>query len=976
MPQWRTRRQRTLVMEGDFQCKAASQFEKVDHWPDGTPMAYAEVFQIGAQASGCIIQGLGCQWFARIDGYVPADQDAYDDAFFTARPLMDASCPALGLNISFIGPTVVVGPPALSIDAVFNGHWKVECDVEERFFPYTPSNSTTIDGVDFRYEGTWTAQSDGLPNRGGLWYERYRVGGKLILTATFNGETHTATHTFTGSEVFDVGYNIYRYLECQGYMGSTDTFCTAFVNGIPYTYTRSGSHTSGDGLTVTTFSTGAGGAYLSHTDSHNRYLYPPYIGSQLSLSMELGGKYSLDAHVRSVDLTPKPGIKVVWNHGELDGPDVSTVYQQYLYEVVARQFESSFDAFSHNDIGAIRTWLKVSDLTSSGDDVRDPRMQIQFYPWRVSTINQDSSHVVGSGGTITSGSTTIAITEPIWEGYRYLRFVATPSGFSNRNMSVSIGSKNYSFRIGSGATTVTIDLRSPSNIPSGFEKDIRQSRFPLSILSGPYGPDRGKPDITSGTDEEKGWLWGLLDRPTSVSVSGVGDGESLSIGIMSLTRLDYAWVGVMLPFKREKKGWTSPTDTTYLDLDFPIWCDGKCVSDWPGRAHVVPTSGSASFTYYSFNQIRGFIQSIPGWYMDPPVTNTESPSDVADPTSYYLGGWTEFGNADPYIHTGLSWRPQVHMNISANLYACMKLDEVQTYPGCGDPRLPYGGTNDRTPIRTSKVIRGKSDALVLRNTDGQPWQGALVDLVLDPGLTESGGSGTTDSRGNTSTGYPWAKGHKQYRVRSGTLYWDNQYIENRSGLRVGFRRAPLPNKGIHITKDRVSGIFFAVRSTGGTLNLYRFDLKDLNDVIEILSDPDEHLNSAQVGWHPANYLVVVYNKGSDCFRILSFAFGKPGTWSSPMTIATGAKTPAIAIDEISGIEYHAVWDVATTTWKIYRYKVGESSPTYISDIVVVTDEAPAGLEIGPDAASTLVFTYYDGSDIQRLISTNRGKTWH
>jgi len=765
---YKTGRQRTISMTGTIYAEFSEELEVV--------MAPDPSHTHGGNSSGTMTS---C-WDAWVSFQrAPADPNT-DGIFYGVQ--VNAFDGLSGTDTDLDGIRKKKDPPPVTVNwsLAASGSYSMTADVEEWCETYALSGNDS-DGFP-TYGGS--PQPDGLPGIGIKFYEKLRPGGSVTAEISLAGAT-ASTSTVIDEPAGGIVANHQQLIAVdlasyQAGFGYTAT-CSATTNGVTFpdeSWSVGGGSdpsdkaatcvVSGNSVEITTtggsFGDGATASATAHAIPLINYSYEAQMRT-------IGGSYP-DTALIDIKQTALTTAEVE------AGPTAGSSWTQAEYNVSATLLSTSFSE-SLNEVAGVRSWLTNAGLAAIGEDVRDWRLQFQLYPWAASTVSQDSSVTVTGSGTATVGAPDISTTETNWEGYRYLTFTATPTGFTNRDLTLTVAGKDYTFHIGTGATPVTIDLRDAINLPTGFTVDARQSRYPVNNTGPAYGPDSGPP-IDTGSSTSRGWLWGMLGRPSVATVSGLTGGESLAVTAMTLTKVASNELRVLLPFMNSVLGWTSPTDSTFLDLDLSLYSDHKPVADWPCRPFV--SGGTPPYVYYILSQMADFINYTPGWNATAMAENTDGPFDDSDtPTVYMLDENTLAGNIDGYIYNGTDWLDQTSRALPADLWACLKIDEVQAYSGCGDPLQDYGPTNLDFLLRTSKILRGQTEGVVY-DFDAQPFTGIQVSALAPSGILA--GIATATSDGWYRTGAPYGFGNTvnfTTIIPDGTVgylaTWANRYSE-------------------------------------------------------------------------------------------------------------------------------------------------------------------------------------------------------
>jgi hypothetical protein len=179
-------------------------------------------------------------------------------------------------------------------------------------------------------------------------------------------------------------------------------------------------------------------------------------------------------------------------------------------------------------------------------------------------------------------------------------------------------------------------------------------------------------------------------------------------------------------------------------------------------------AGSDSWTFYSLNDLSGFITARGGWQRDvltvfPDTFHTDSAFGhyAQGGGLTWRGGWSGAWYSGLCIAYGSSW---------VDVWAQALWDQIDCPPRVGDVWEgtnfpgPSGTDEQKTvPIRAGKVLRGRAWGLVLKRR--QPYPTAtMVELRTDPADVLRG-DGNTDSLGFYTTGDDFGQGNTDHRVK-------------------------------------------------------------------------------------------------------------------------------------------------------------------------------------------------------------------
>lgn len=609
--------------------------------------------------------------------------------------------------------------------------WSATLPVRERctigdLIEVDPSSVTTIDGTDFPTFNGLAAQGDGPPASYCTFTEE--PTGSLVLQISAGGLSLTQTVSSTG---LAWSYQVFR----EVYVAELNHATSANVAGQMNGYPLAGDLTYGGGVFLVDE---AGGQTVNAPDTTD----PSPHGYLLRSSTQVPLEYDLNARLRSF-ADPFPGggtlhwLATASGYQPLSGSSVSAITKQRNYQAYCE-----IDNVLQNSTAATETgWMRVY-ATNTGDDSRDWRCAIHGKPFYSFTLSQDANTAVASGGVYT---TTTSFTPSVqnWEGYRYLRFTADQSGtLTITNSAGDSKAFGWTVAIPGTAQTITLDLCSPTtwSVEPLPAVDSRTGRWPLvNPSTGPTGhPDEGSTIAAANKGVYAGIFW-------AASCQASGFSGTLHLGALSLIRNQNSFATFLPKFLPDYYGWKdSAAKTYYLAPFLTLESDGKLVADWPAGLHILPLSGSKSFSQYQLTDLIGFINSSPGWHA---IAATSFPPDGYHNNS--LLAWTAFGSGAVY-RSGL-WTEGVDVSVGSsgiNIYAQTLFDQVQGYPLIGNAweAADYSGPPG-LPINVTKHWRGQAAGLVL-NTDGTPLAGAQIK-TLNPSPT---GSGTADSQGAYKTG--------------------------------------------------------------------------------------------------------------------------------------------------------------------------------------------------------------------------------
>lgn len=868
------------------------------------------------------------------------------------------------------------GYGASNHDVTIGGDYTFTVDVEEVVTISVPDAVTSVDGANFPNWGpflsTWGPSAIRM-----IYSEQLRVGGSI--SAECGGISLSSEITSASSAPYSVTIRAGVIVACSAvsYTGSSVTLpsvsrsgsITANTSGflgfsIPLTGSVSDSGgviASGDlsgGVSITASAHDTGGT--SSSKSATSYAHGDGSGNPAI-------KYSADCRAFLPDGSAYPNNALLWTILQKNGvasptfagASVSTSWSQDVYSG-SLNLNGTTSSASKDDRVPVRSGLCSMATDGTGEDYRDWRVLGQIYPWTALTLSQDATKQIANGATLTPSSESITLTQSNLEGYRYMRvagMVLSSSGSTTatRTLVLTVGSKTYELvAITPSSTThdVIIDLCSPSNLPSGFTKDSRLTRWPLNDTATQPGVN-GTPSYSSASD---GGLWGDLEHPSSVSISGLQTGDSLAVSSINLQQSSTGTTGMFQPYGSETSAWNgyasgSQTDSTYCDPDFSILTDGKQTGPWPGRFRIVPTSSSIlpSYNFYSITSFAAMLSGTPGWTATVGTAPTTYP---VDGTTYLVGPSNPALYIPPVLCSGTSWPSQMSMSVGSAIQAAYCYDECQVYPGCGDPTADYMTDGSGAfPYRASKVLRGGANGIVF-NTDGTPNTTATVNLDNATTTSTIYGTSSTDSMGSYSTGSPFAPGNTSCitQVISGpnrTATSQNRFMVRTSFLKTNAVVKVLAyDESSHLIHGRVTlqgGTEIFVGTSG-------------NGAPSAWTDLDSSIagsNASARYSHYGNQLLGMVYTPSVTSTMLYFVQSQTRgrTWGTSLTIAsTLAANGFFDFDEGTDFQRWFYWMEGSTTYALYMCKVdnqGHITKARTATTITSLDLAPVKVKFFP-----------------------------
>lgn len=707
------------------------------------------------------------------------------------------------------------GPIYGYYDDTLTGTWSIELDVEEvlELTPMIEADSEMTDDIGWPAEplvdedagfilAYTTARKDGLPATVARYYERARVGG--TCTAAFSGTTARGTTvaascSTTISSAIEIDYTAVVTGEQVGRSAPAGTaLCRTEVEyhglTIPSAYTRSGAYAS------VSISTPAATVKARCDSALDLPGDPP----------DNAGVYKRATHT----LACQPPRKIRWKHLARcfvdDHPDGQTLRYQYgtdynsetnAYDAHTRQVAANPDVAAEdqtqlfvtcgssiNDVvqsgqtwysvGPVRAWLDSSWLSSSGEDARDWRVRFQLYPYSAMRIAlAGTTNIVSGTGIVAAAAPNLPLSTPILEGYRYIRYDLTGDWNWAAPITFTIGGKTWSIS-GTAGTAVDkdglIDLCNPdSGVPAALTTDERDGRYPLINQTSYWSPKDGDPDIAGQSDANKGWLFGVLDRPTQVAIGGIPTGKTLTFAAFELyATAKERYASVLESFMNDRLGWESETDHTYLQPILWLETERKHAACWPHRARIEPKTGAShSYVYWDLTTLKSFVDYQPGWTCTLRSVPAATPYLTTDASAKLLGGGLLAGNLDGYVYdpVGDDWWRNVDVPAGndfgteepRDVWASYLVDQVSIYPGCTPCWIDYDATHNTPFILSScKLLRAQAE--------GHRFPKEAVDRYVRLERDSDGadrGSVDLNDVDRYRTGTPWGFGNVNHKTR-------------------------------------------------------------------------------------------------------------------------------------------------------------------------------------------------------------------
>ncbi len=896
MATWKTGRTRTLVLSGTM----AGDFSFcIDTEPVGQPTATHS-----SEASGTMLVAWGAFGAIVTWQQAPTVPSVGGNHFYGTRVTANDGQGHSGSDQAgnYIHQTSGAG---INIDWELSatGHWSFSCDVEEWATTYTPTTSSVISGTPFPEFGG-AAQADGLPATGIQYYEVPRIGGVLAVHVDFGGASVTLSNPITS--IFPIGY-VQIGTITGNVFGASNVYSTnsslEFDAGVDLP-SQVWTETDSSGSSAITYvaqtmqlqTTNVPGAPAGGHGTASGATQPKTgFGLQARLTC-FGQDFPSAGKNLRIQTHPGDSIDLTLN------PTNSTHWAQNFYDIAATLQGVNVGPLALDERGPVACWL--TDLTP--DDSRDWRTPFHGFHWDALSLSRDpqvdiddctsATHwtagdhttlsIIGgqlvataSGGT---GSLTVSVpsTVRVWEAYRYLQVIGTFDPGSTispppiLSLSVSIASQTWDLLLSRTMGAKLLDLCCATNETS-LTEDV-QSRFPLKDPG-------GFPIAEDPTHAYKlGWGVQFCD---SITFGGIPDGWSVTLGGITLTssldRDRQSSITLLEPFQNFFLGWTSPSDNTFLQPYLLIEADGR-VCDLPALAHVVPTSGSDSYVWFSISQMQSMLAYMSGLHASLLPDPSDGYHDSTLPT-LLLGG-----EGATYTWSSNLWTDWVDRALGEVLVAQDLWDECSVYPGAGEVWSQAGAYGATIPLRVSKSLRAQAWGLVF-DTKGNALRDAPVEIYETATPTSIEGTADSNRLGWYLTEAPWARGNvpATIELESGPL--PHLVVagtpQNRSRLRGSFRFLLTGDaKGYDVSQSfrHVRTVVSASRIVIGIAG---------NALPQSWRDVDSGLTGSWARPRFADHgplwpIGLFYGDGSNCWFARSFDEGQ--TWTVEVDMATGA----------------------------------------------------------------------------------------
>ena len=664
-----------------------------------------------------------------------------------------------------------------------NGSYSMSFDVEECVtFGTLDEDSMDDDGWP-KYGGAAYPGED-LRGTSVKFWERLRVGGTATVTVTACGVTATSTviigvatpinsyslehwHTVNNANQGRIGYGA----------ASTLAITNRFHNrlfGAAYTWS-SGAFSAdvSQGMTMSIPSASDTG----HNARCEMYLSPLT-------------EYALDARLRCMEDAYNGSQVLQWSdHAEYDGTawvqtytpvtlnpngtatvDQAEYYTRLWFDDVAQA------SYNLHQVCGVRCRLTSAGLDATKDDTRGWRVLEVGALFDAMTISHAAQTVLddcsstsgwtaGANSTIGQGTGTVTVSAnggagsatrsfspaKVGEAYRYLRLRLSCSAAAT--IAVAIGSKTWTVDVGTSAADHDVDLCIPGNATA--KADGKTSRYPL--------------DASGFVQDSVYWGVSLIG---GITLSGVPDGQSLTVDDISLVRLDHAKLTALPEFD------TWENVGTYEDGDDEYWQQRSLSGDVDGRLSLdlydvlkkkAASDGVISYTVRTIKDAIAAINAITGYTATAGGALTDT--DGADYTHWRTGGYLNnnrpllwlMGAGAWYASATDGWKSGVSYDITSGtktIVAATLQDECFGYPGIGDAWLgaDYPGPNDDwdLPVRVTAHKRGRAWGL-LKPT-------GTVELTDNAYSAATPGSGQPNTIYEYQTGQDYERGNHSHRA--------------------------------------------------------------------------------------------------------------------------------------------------------------------------------------------------------------------
>jgi hypothetical protein len=823
------------------------------------------------------------------------------------------------------------------------GTWSMSVPWKERATYYVPSSSSMVNGSPYpNYGGS--VQADGLSARGILFELIADTSGTLDVSVAYGGASVSLSYPVASA--FVIGHQSTGNTNSSSFHVSAAFSCASSVGFNSDLNLPSESWAASDGYgngTVT-----MSGTTINASCTCTPRTTGPDASSSGTCTIQPDTSYQLNARATCFGDPYTGSGLLLWTHQKAMGsavqplnPSSSSSWSQRLFSASA-SIESSGFSDSLNELVPVASWLSNASLIAAGEDTRDWRTMYRGFKWDALSISRPSAAIVDactstanwsagshttlgtSGGHLTiaalggSGSATLAVPSSVrvWEAWRYLRFtgslavapydnshayvagdlvssggtdyqcISPTTGNAPPNatywtvvspsfpvsLTVTMAGHTWPMKIGSSSTSVDLDLCCAGD-ETATTNGTKQTRFPIQNPG-------GYPDATDPTVQySMGWGVDFCD---SIQISGIPSGMVLTLTLCDLEALTSGGqqsLTCLSPFLEYDFGWTSATDNTSLNPYLLVETDYR-VSDWPGVGHIAPFTGSDSMRWFTITDAHNFLA-----YLGITATLLTTPTDgYHDDTLEAmllgcLGATYDFGSS--------TWTDWVDHAIGTTLPAQDAWDEVQAWPGCGNPWIPTGGVGGDTPLQVSVALRGQAWGLDFTSAD-QPRSGQSV-ISFNTSSMANTGTATTGTYGQYTTTSPYGPGNNDTTTQiPHTSMSAHGMWENRRRNRTSFRGSP---PAITPLAYDVSRTFRHARITSrtGSSNLWIGTAPNGNPYAWTDYDSGIVSQIARIRWQDNGNepLGILYVQASTPMALKFIQTPDEGaTFTSPMTIST------------------------------------------------------------------------------------------
>lgn len=750
----------------------------------------------------------------------------------------DAVILALDQNATY-GATLSPGPTVQTVSGSTNGTHSIQVSAQEWCLIRTPAlefeslaQGVILGGQQFPdYEAMFSSGgagiADGVPQVSCQFLETLVPGSQVTVTAEVNGTTATCNYTVpappSGSLPPVITYLSLNFDESVvdgttvNAAESANLSANLDLNQVPVTDSWTASGSGGSVSFTSSISTQAacsagaqGYAALSFAKAPDtQYQISGRIRSFQdagpSIAVDYWSGFDGDGNPRFTGLPANLQATVAQPYSNpslpLTNPMMGSSTSGFLTGVAAynvgTDVNSNFTIPEVNQLVPMRAWLDRTSLSGSGDDLRDWRVQWRGKPFPSFTLSQAPNLVVATGSVTVpgGGASPISLAVTNWQGYRYLAFTADQPG-TFRVTNPFGGWKDFTFAVATPGTsqTVTVDLCSPSgwDFLSGLPNvDARQSSYPDENQSDPL---------------LRGAYWGIF-MVASLTLTSLSPSAPLNCGPLSLTgnSASATFLPKFLP--------TSPGTSDGINFQpFAfLMSDERLCIDAPAMAQSPYPTGPIS--YFSISDLIATLNGVPGWH-------AAAASSFPDPQWNNNNGYAAWAFGSGAVHENGSWTDgvDVGLGLGIQITAQALFDDVQGYPGIGDPfnQTGYPASNESSafPVWFSKSIRGRNNGFCFKPS-GEPATGGLV-ITTDLTKQIPSGTGTAGANAYYVTGLPGQISPDSIQATSGASRSTSVRL-NRESSRLSLK-IQLPGSNSPALLARRDG-YFAVAYLGPNSSL-------------------------------------------------------------------------------------------------------------------------------------------------------------